>query len=146
MHINNVLKKFLQDTSIETGNSLYLTDLENVVGFANKNSFIEMNDSISKALLVKFLYFANDNENKPHYYFTNKKNNVISIMEEKEKNKKWHSQIIFPIFIDDMLYGSLIVVNKFKKFNENKIFHSTEVTAEFVFKILLNALREHNAK
>lgn len=146
MYISNVLKLFLQDTSIESGNSFYLTNLENVIGFIDKNSFKEMKSPTSRDLLFKFLYFSADNEELTHHSFANNRINVIPIMENKTENLEWQSQIIFPIFIDDILGGCLVMVNKEKKFDKDEAYHSMKATVNFVTKLLLTSIREQQAK
>lgn len=142
MFINSLLKKFLRDTAIETGNSFYITDLKKVVGFADKNSYHELENDISRDLLFKLLTFANYNGHNKLYFFTNDKNAVLPIMDKSEENKQWQSQIIFPIFLDDMLYGTLIMVNKDKIFQKNKTIGFMEVQVDFVFKMILKEIQK----
>lgn len=142
MFISNILKSFLRDTAIESENSFYLTDLKNVVGFADKNSYKEMKNTISRDLLSQLLTFANYNGNQQLYFFANNKFDVLPLMEKQTENKQWQSQIIFPIYLDDLLYGSLVMVNKNKTFKENEVASFMEVQVDFVFKMILDEIRK----
>lgn len=144
MYINNILKLFLRETAIETDNSFYLTDLENVVCFVDKNSFERINLPNSKELISKLLYFANTNVNAQLYSFSNSKEKIIPITDCD--NKDWQSQIIFPVFIDDALFGSLVMVNATKVFDEEETVHHLKNMTDLVFKMLLNAIRENDAR
>lgn len=142
MFISNILKSFLRDTAIESENSFYLTDLKNVVGFADKNSYKEMKNTISRDLLSQLLTFANYNGNQQLYFFANNKFDVLPLMEKQTENKQWQSQIIFPIYLDDLLYGSLVMVNKNKTFKENEVASFMKVQVDFIFKMILDEIRK----
>lgn len=142
MCISEPLKKYLKDSVTITGNSFYITNLSNVLFFTSNVNEEDLISPVSKELLEHLLDFSNNiMDIDVSYYFANERNKVIPIFEDKYLNIDWNSQIIYPIYIDDRLFGSLIMTSYHKTFT-NKHLTMVETTVQFTEKFIIKYMNE----
>lgn len=143
MIIDDDLINYLKSSYLLGGNSIYITDLDNVKGFCSGN-FEKFDNPISRKLLRIMLdmELASCSES---FIIINEKNKIIPIFEDSSLNTAWNAQIILPIWFDDHIQGSLIFTNFHKNFHEKHL-EFAKITQNFVKKFLLQQINKNYLK
>ena len=146
MFINDSLKDFLASSAKLSNNAFYITDLNNILLFTTKCRHNEEKLEISRELLEILLDFSNKilNTTKP-YILRNSSNNIVNIIEDRFLNIHWKSQVILPIYIDNSIIGSLIMLNYHQNFSDNDLVFA-KTTLSFIEKFILQKNTRKEAK
>ncbi len=132
MYITDNLKSFLKDSSLTSGNSFYITDTKDVKYFASNTISTNINEPINKILLKKICEF--EENNKLFYFLFNGKEHILPIMQE-EQDIPWTAQIILPIYRENKLIGTVIMISTYKTFNTKHLEYAQN-TRHFVEELL----------
>ena len=143
MFIEDDLIKFLKSSCSLKANCIYITDLNNVKCVCDKN-FKKLNNAISKQLLQIIL----DMEilgGSEHFIIINEKSKIIPIFESTILNIDYNSEIIFPIWFDDHIHGTLIFTNINKDISENYL-KLAKQTQEFIIEYFIRQINKNYRK
>jgi len=146
MFINNSLKEFLASSAKLSNNAFYITDLNNILLFTTKCRYNEEKLEISRELLEILLDFSNKifNTTQP-YILRNSSNNIVNIIEDRFLNIHWKSQIILPIYIDNSIIGSFIMLNYHQNFSDKDLVFA-KTTLSFIEKFILQEKNKEGGK
>lgn len=144
MWFNKNLQELLDSgAKLSSGNTLFLTDLQNVLYVTTGHTEDKKNNSkpMSKELQqVLNGYKISIKEHDPIVL----NNQCISIYEEIKLNTIWKSLMIFPIIINDKVYGSIISASYHKVFDDKHIKYA-RTTIQFVTQNIIDFLNNKMA-
>lgn len=143
MIIDDDLINCLKGSYLIGGNSIYITDLDNVKGFCSSN--FEKFDSPINRKLLRIILDMEISECSESFVIINEKSKIIPIFEDSSLNIDWSSQIILPIWFDDHIQGSLVFTNFHKTLHEKHL-EFVKTTQKFIEGILIQQINKNYLK
>ena len=132
MILNEKTKNFLINSALTCGNTLIITDLEKII-FVSSSSFDQFINQPISNILKQILNHKTDLKiycNSILFRYDS-----LPLSYNKTDNLNYSSQIIIPLFKEESIVGSVIMVSFHKTFN-NSNFEYLKTTAEFIQKML----------
>ena len=143
MFIEDDLIQFLRTVYLTSKSCVYITNLDNVKCVCDKN-FKKCDNVISKQLLRIILDMEISNCSES-FIIINEKNKFIPIFEDNSLNINWNSEIIFPIWFDDHIHGTLIFTSFNKEVSKEHIKYAKR-TQEFIIEYFIKQINKNYRK
>ena len=146
MWINENLIKFLESSCTISKINFYISDLKKIRVSVVPSKRAEMpNQLISREILESLLVIGTGVE-QDKYIMINSKNDIIPMFEENSDDAtNYTSQIILPIWADNELKGSLILVSENRKFDDYDLELARSVQI-FIEESIINTINEEYLK
>lgn len=140
MWLNDNLIKFIESSTEISKVPIYVSDLRKIRILANPGKKVEtINKLVSREILESLLIIGTGVE-QDRYIIVNSKNNIIPILEE-EKDTNLISQIILPLWADNELKGSIILVSENRKLDEYDLELARSMQI-FIEESIINSINE----
>lgn len=144
MKLSKKIIREINNCTIMNNYTIYVTTRNNVLYITNNDNLLKLKPKTSRDLLYQMFlmleskHYEND---KYNYFFNNEKKTIISVY-YNDYIEDYCTQLIFPIIINDTIYGSVVIASN-KKIDFTKIYNDIKLIA---IKIKTYWLKELSSK
>lgn len=145
MWLNENLIKFIESSTEISKVRICVSDLKNLrICAVPGQDAVVINKIISRELLESLLIIGTGIE-QDKYIITNSKTNSIPLLDNESKRTNYMSQIILPLWADNELKGSLILVSDNRKLDDYDLELARSMQI-FIEESIINSINEEFLK
>lgn len=136
--------KDMKECSDKNKYAMYLTDKENVIFATRDLPLLELRPKTSRELLKQMCYILENyyNENQNDFYYSN--DSILPIY-YNDKIEDYHTQLILGIFVDEHIYGTLVVCS-FEKVKYEDVYNNVNYIKNRIVKYFCKKIDEEENK